>query len=359
MTNYCSIFFIVFILIGINFASAQIGSFIDVRTDNDTYNLEDIITVSGDANSNIPFNPKVSMTRLTVVNDQNKPIPSFSVGQVSKIALGLKNLQNIEQDYLYLLQIQDKTGDIVSLSWVSGTLDPQQTFESALTWIPKASGTYFAKILIWDSTTNAEPLTALKTYKLNVGSAPLIQSVDQREYKIAPVSLMIVSSEPNIILVDEIIPTNNEYSKSYLARGPSWNEPENYEIITHQQSQIDSTLFSIVIPTTPPPKPSEQTCGPGTVLEDGVCVMIERGTVEPPVPKPPLGTGEIAIIAIGSTAVVAVVVAAVKGVFSGASAAGGASGTSTSSQAAQGSQSIQQTQSISADVQIRFEVGLE
>ena len=79
----------------------------------------------------------------------------------------LSSGQDRDQKFAYIVQIQDENGVVMSLSWITGSLTPGQSFSPALSWTPISAGTYTIQIFVWESVNNPDAL-----------SVPLLLSVD-------------------------------------------------------------------------------------------------------------------------------------------------------------------------------------
>ncbi|HXW02486.1 MAG TPA: hypothetical protein VD828_03845 [Candidatus Nitrosotenuis sp.] len=93
---------------------------------------------------------------------------TVEVGKQIQIAADLKNNQDIKQDFAYIVQIQNEDGVTVSLAWITGTLEPAQSFTPALSWIPNEEGTYEATIFVWESIDNPTALSPTLTLGIDV-----------------------------------------------------------------------------------------------------------------------------------------------------------------------------------------------
>lgn len=93
---------------------------------------------------------------------------TIEVGKQIQIAADLKNNQDIKQDFAYIVQIQNEDGVTVSLAWITGTLEPAQSFTPALSWIPNEEGTYEATIFVWESIDNPTALSPTLTLGIDV-----------------------------------------------------------------------------------------------------------------------------------------------------------------------------------------------
>ncbi len=83
------------------------------------------------------------------------------------VVADLTNGQDRPQNFAYIVQIRDQNELVISLSWLTGSLTPGQTFSPALSWTPTVSGMYTIEIFVWESIKNPDAL-----------SAPLLLSID-------------------------------------------------------------------------------------------------------------------------------------------------------------------------------------
>ncbi|MFI5416958.1 MAG: hypothetical protein ACHQW9_02775 [Nitrososphaerales archaeon] len=96
---------------------------------------------------------------------------SIEVGKQVQITADLRNNQDMEQDFAYIVQIQNEDGVTVSLSWLTGKLVPAQSFSPALSWTPNETGMYTATIFVWESIDNPSALSPTLSLTLNVGQS--------------------------------------------------------------------------------------------------------------------------------------------------------------------------------------------
>ncbi|MHB8602695.1 MAG: hypothetical protein ACYC6W_01525 [Nitrosotalea sp.] len=88
----------------------------------------------------------------------NAIVGAVKVGQQIQITADLANGQDCVIPFAYIVQIQDSNGVTQSLSWITGTLDINQSLNPGQSWIPTAPGTYTAQIFVWDSLDNPNAL---------------------------------------------------------------------------------------------------------------------------------------------------------------------------------------------------------
>lgn len=105
------------------------------------------------------INPAFAMTPLDRVDITNprlvnafgsKISDQINVNQQVQISADVKNNQEKSQKFVYVVQVKNQNGVIISLGWISGLLNPGQTFSPALSWTPKISDVYTAEIFVWD-----------------------------------------------------------------------------------------------------------------------------------------------------------------------------------------------------------------
>ena len=94
---------------------------------------------------------RVDITNPRLVNAFGSKISDqVNVNQQVQISADVKNNQEKTQKFVYIVQIKNQNDVIVSLTWISGSLNPRQIFSPALSWTPKSSDIYTAEIFVWD-----------------------------------------------------------------------------------------------------------------------------------------------------------------------------------------------------------------
>lgn len=101
---------------------------------------------------------------VNLANDQWEALVDTQV----QIAADLTNNQNRAQPFAYLVQIQNEDGVTVSLSWITGSLEPRQFMNPSQSWTPTNPGKYTAQIFVWESVDNPDALSVPLTIKINV-----------------------------------------------------------------------------------------------------------------------------------------------------------------------------------------------
>lgn len=95
-------------------------------------------------------------------------IPTILVNKQIQLVADIENQQDREQNFAFLAQIQDDKKTTISLSWITGTLTPLQSFSPSQSWIPQHTGTYTATIFVWESLDNPTALSPPLSLEITV-----------------------------------------------------------------------------------------------------------------------------------------------------------------------------------------------
>ncbi len=85
-----------------------------------------------------------------------------------QITADVTNNQDRSQPFAYLVQIQNQDGVVVSLSWLTGSLDSGQSLNPSQSWTPTLPGTYTAQIFVWAGINNPDALSAPLNMQITV-----------------------------------------------------------------------------------------------------------------------------------------------------------------------------------------------
>jgi len=112
---------------------------------------------------------RASISNPKLVNAFGLPIGNnVNVDQQIQISADITNNQDKSQNFVYLVQIKDKTNFVVSFGWFSGELNPHQTWNTSVFWIPDYPGEFTAEIFLWEALINHRSLTEYTTLQINV-----------------------------------------------------------------------------------------------------------------------------------------------------------------------------------------------
>ena len=84
------------------------------------------------------------------------------------IMADISNNQDTQQTFAYITQVRNDDNVVISLSWLTGSLSPRQSFSPAQSWIPTEPGTYHIQVYVWESIDNPSALSPPLSMTINV-----------------------------------------------------------------------------------------------------------------------------------------------------------------------------------------------
>jgi hypothetical protein len=114
----------------------------------------------------LPPLERVPASNARMIDSTGKTLDKIMTGQQVQIVSDVTNKVNKDQAFAYLVQIQDNNGITLSLSWITGSLLPNQNMSLSQSWIPKSSGMYTAQIFVWQGVTNPDALSPPLTLQI-------------------------------------------------------------------------------------------------------------------------------------------------------------------------------------------------
>ena len=108
--------------------------------------------------SNVHPLERTSLSSISITDNLGNDLSTLSVNDQLQIVGNVNNLQDFDQDFVFIFQITDEENSIISLSWVQGQLGSFQTLDVSQSWIPKEMGTYTIETFVWDSLNKPIPL---------------------------------------------------------------------------------------------------------------------------------------------------------------------------------------------------------
>lgn len=85
-----------------------------------------------------------------------------------QISADVANGLDKDQSFAYIVQILDKNGVAIQLSWLTGTLSAGQSLNPSQSWTPTVPGNYTAQIFVWSAIDNPDALSPPLTMKITV-----------------------------------------------------------------------------------------------------------------------------------------------------------------------------------------------
>ncbi len=125
------------------------------------YSVSDNLEISSGAKfvSNIPPTDRITIKNNVLSDSSGELILSPKTNDQLQIVGAVHNNQEYEQDFVFIIQIKENDGAIVSLSWIGGQLTPNQDLEVSQSWSPTKRGNYSIETFVWSSLSNPLPLS--------------------------------------------------------------------------------------------------------------------------------------------------------------------------------------------------------
>ncbi len=109
-----------------------------------------------------------SYSGIGFAETDNSDVRTLIVGNQIMITADVTNSQNIQQPFVYLTQVKNTDNTVISLSWLTGSLSPRQSFSPAQSWTSAETGLYKIEVFVWKSIDNPEALSAPLLMTVNV-----------------------------------------------------------------------------------------------------------------------------------------------------------------------------------------------
>ena len=126
------------------------------------------ITATTLIGSIVPPLERAPASNPAIVDAFGNSLASVSADQQVQITADLTSGQDRDQDFAYLVQIQDEDGVTIALSWITGTLGAGATFSPSQSWTPSETGSYTATIFVWESVSNPTALSPQLSITIDV-----------------------------------------------------------------------------------------------------------------------------------------------------------------------------------------------
>ncbi|GKS67276.1 hypothetical protein YTPLAS73_08230 [Nitrosarchaeum sp.] len=145
--------------------------------------VTNIIPVVNEENMTSPVNVSLSndvknirLDNVGVVNSFGQEFDEIKAEQVLQIAADITNPNGHEHDFAYVMKITDSENKHTQPTrWITGTLNPTQTFNVSLSWMPEEPGAYKATISVGTSIDSVMPVANIE---INVNSEGDISTED-------------------------------------------------------------------------------------------------------------------------------------------------------------------------------------
>ncbi len=112
-------------------------------------------------------NEKVSIMRSLVTDQMRSELSSVHKGQQVTIQSEITNNREINQKFVYILQVKDSHGIVVKLDMAESVLPAGKSFNLGIAWMPDSKGRFLAEVFVWKSLDEPVPLS-LDTQKIRI-----------------------------------------------------------------------------------------------------------------------------------------------------------------------------------------------
>ena len=128
-----------------------------------------IVTIINTPVSALTELERVTIDNASLVNGVGTPIDdNVNVNQQINIISKTTNNQDISQKFVYIVQIKNDQGIVVSLGWIGGELPPKGQLSSSTSWMSNDPGKYTVDVFIWEDLINHNALSEKYTFQINV-----------------------------------------------------------------------------------------------------------------------------------------------------------------------------------------------
>lgn len=93
------------------------------------------------------YSNKLHLDNFGLVNSFGQKFDEIKSDQVLQVAADITNSGDYSQDFIYVVEVKNDSNDVIQpAKWITGTLNPKQTLNVGLSWIPKETGNFRATI---------------------------------------------------------------------------------------------------------------------------------------------------------------------------------------------------------------------
>ncbi len=125
------------------------------------YSISDELDIIAESSfeSNIPAMKRTVIEKPIVTDSIGKVLDKLRVNNQLQIVSEIVNTQDFGQNFVYLMQITNEEGTVVSLSWIQGKFDANQSLELSQSWLPTEAGEYKVETFVWKSLQKPIPIS--------------------------------------------------------------------------------------------------------------------------------------------------------------------------------------------------------
>lgn len=124
------------------------------------YSIQDDLDVQIESKleSEVPPIQRISIEDVLFTDSFGMPTEP-AINEMNQIVGMISNNQNYDQSFVYITQVKDGSGSVVSLSWIQGELTSNQSLGLSQSWIPTETDSYSIETFVWKSLNDQVPLS--------------------------------------------------------------------------------------------------------------------------------------------------------------------------------------------------------
>jgi len=124
------------------------------------YSIQDNldIQIKSKLESEVPPIQRISVEDVFLADSFGIPKEPTINEQIQIVGM-ISNNQNYDQIFVYIIQVKDQDGTVVSLSWIQGELTSNQSLELSQSWTPTGATNYVIETFVWNSLMDQIPLS--------------------------------------------------------------------------------------------------------------------------------------------------------------------------------------------------------
>jgi hypothetical protein len=114
------------------------------------------------------FPESVSSSEPSLLDYNGERLTKINAGEHVIIKSEITNNRNAEQPFMYIVQVKNEDGSVVSLSWLASELASKGSFVATQSWLPLVPGHYMVETFVWEDLEKAIVLSETRSTTVQV-----------------------------------------------------------------------------------------------------------------------------------------------------------------------------------------------
>jgi len=128
-----------------------------------TVNEDDLIKIT---KTSFSSKDEIYLDGIDVINSFGQRFDEIKSNQILQVAADITNPHDYKNNFVYMVEITNEDNiSVQPAKWISGTLDPNQTLNVSLSWIPEETGRFNAAVFVG---TGIDSILQVDDIKINV-----------------------------------------------------------------------------------------------------------------------------------------------------------------------------------------------